>query len=159
MCECVRFGDLNVYFSDLYLRCASINDAFGEYFESLSVNMSIEMGIECSVRNAPVKGVDRCIEKSETDYHDRLFPTSAHIIDINRCSFTFPNPNQLIRGYQFMIQLFGTQNETGNDDESNFKVLKVVRIKNGFKKCSSTKKEMKYTDLKMNIHFGFIFKS
>ena len=43
-----------------------------------------------NLRVAPVKKMDRAIEKIGTDYHDeRKYPKSARILDLIRCSVVF----------------------------------------------------------------------
>jgi len=122
-----RFGDLRLYFNELYLQCASLNGEFGKYFDHV-IKLMNDDGIECSVRNAPIKSLDRCFEKTETDYHHKIWPTSAHLLDMNRCSITVPNANDALRVYHFLIQLSQTQQLFS---QSDIQILQIVRLKNG----------------------------
>ena len=48
-------------------------------------------------RSAPIKKLERCIEKTETDYMNESFPQSSKLIDIIRCSLSFSSLNNLLK--------------------------------------------------------------
>jgi len=134
--ENFRFGDFSIYFSTFYVRCASINEEFEYFFVNVQRIMMEETMINCFIRNAPVKSLDRCVEKIEVDYHDRYFPISANILDINRCSLTFGSIRDLIDGHQFINNLFD-RNKSDLFYRSDFRdcpiqITQIVRTKNEY---------------------------
>jgi len=88
----------------------------------------------------PVKRLDRCLAKCQSDYRDEQFPSAAHVLDIIRCSLTFDDVPTMLEGMDFFKQ----QIESGK-----FCVNRVMRIKNGFMEYKHD--EATYTDIKFNV--------
>ncbi len=51
----------------------------------------------------PVKQLDRCQAKAQLDYKDQPFPTSGQLIDLVRCSVTFPCLASLFKAIKHFI--------------------------------------------------------
>ena len=92
-------------------------------------------------QRGPVKRLERCYAKCQSDYRDEQFPSAAHVLDIIRCSLTFDDVESMLKG----MNLFKERVESGE-----FCVKEVVRVKNGFK-LEYTHDTATYTDIKFNV--------
>ena len=103
--------------------------------EPFQKKMKFIMSKYGNVHSGPVKGYDRCVSKTESDYFNNQFPTTAHIIDIIRCSITF---NDLQSYYNGLIQInkicqdgqkLNLKESLLNDDDI---IIRLMRCKNGY---------------------------
>ena len=92
-------------------------------------------------QRGPVKRLERCYAKCQSDYRDEQFPTAAHLLDIIRCSLTFDDVSSMLKGMEYFQQLI---------QSGKFCVREVVRVKNGFK-LEYTHEKATYTDIKFNV--------
>ena len=72
----------------------------------------------------PVKLIDRARGKAANDYSDREYPTSACVLDLNRCSLIFYDIKTLL----LALKLF--ENKIKYYQSGN--IIDIVRDKNGF---------------------------
>ena len=96
-------------------------------------------------QRAPVKTYERCIIKSNTDYHNQPHPTCASILDLMRCSITFNNIKSFINGLEKFVSMI-------NNGEIEC-LTKIIRIKNGFQNILNWKSylDAEYIDVKLNV--------
>eukprot|EP01083_Nonionella_stella_P047915 128311_1 len=91
-------------------------------------------------KKGPVKLLNRARNKVESDYTQEAFPTSACILDLNRCSFVFADIATLLKGLQHFVNKVWCY-QSGS-------IIGIVRIKNGFKEYIKT---TQYADIKLNV--------
>ena len=65
---------------------------------------------DCTFMPAPVKTQHRCIVKSQTDYSFEKYPSVANILDYNRCSCTFKNPDVMYNALNKLIECINNGN-------------------------------------------------
>eukprot|EP01083_Nonionella_stella_P023341 64553_1 len=134
--------DLNQYLNELLLRAHIIDDDFQKDVQ-LMVNEIQSVNYEVSYRRGPVKLKSRCVSKIENDYHKEAFPTSAHLLDINRCSLTFDSLSSIMNGMKQLIDKI-------NDGHTCLK--SIIRYKNGFSANGQfDDQHPKYADVKLNV--------
>eukprot|EP01083_Nonionella_stella_P099629 280124_1 len=131
----IKFYDLEIYLNELMLRCGMMNDQFQNDVSSI---FQKEPGV--SFRPGPLKTLDRCKIKTETDYYAEEFPNSACLLDIVRCTVSFDDFDAMIRS----IQLF---EKTIASNETCLK--EIMRVKNGFTEYQHTNPQ--YVDIKFNV--------
>ena len=56
------------------------------------------LDLSVSYQSGPLKRIERCVAKAETDYSDAKYPTSAKILDIIRCACVYDNCDDLVAG-------------------------------------------------------------
>ena len=88
----------------------------------------------------PVKMVERARSKAANDYADREYPSTACVVDLNRCCLIFDDIKTLLAA----IKLF--ENKVKYYQSGN--IIDIVRDKNGF--IDYTKK-VQYADIKLNV--------
>ena len=93
----------------------------------------------CNINNiiykdGPLKTSQRSLIKILSDYNNEIYPTSAHLLDVNRCLIITKNSFDLLKYYNFLSK------------NINFD---IIRIKNGF--IDFNEKNLKYCDIKMNL--------
>ena len=84
--------DLSQYLAQLILVCHEADDAFQEDIQTIfSVDKETKENKELGLlyKRGPVKRLERCYAKCQSDYRDERFPTAAHVLDIIRCSLVF----------------------------------------------------------------------
>ena len=62
-----------------------------------------------SYQSGPLKRIERCVAKAETDYSDAKYPTSAKILDIIRCACVYDNCDDLVAGMRRVAKRIGKQ--------------------------------------------------
>src|SRR5215510_1075786 len=94
--EILKFYNNRVYISKLYLNSKIINDSVMLNIESIMKPL-IENKIIYKFRKGPIKTIERCIEKTETDYMNQniSFPQSSKLLDTIRCSISFQSLKNL----------------------------------------------------------------
>eukprot|EP01084_Bolivina_argentea_P136564 240508_1 len=137
----LKFYNLNIYLNKLMLRSAMLNNKFQSDVRRIFNNRK---GV--IYRAGPLKNIQRCKSKCETDYCDENWPQSACLKDIVRCTITVDNIDILIDNVKYF--------ENFLQSESNKTCLKeILRIKNGFINYDNNAPE--YTDVKYNIRINF----
>ena len=110
--------NINGYLSNLLLISHSLDEIFHKTTESI-ISQS---NIKCKYKAGPVKTMDRCQKKAH-DYRYFDFPTTACIVDMNRCALCFDTCQDMIYGLNTLIKSI-------NSGQTCLK--KVVRVKNKF---------------------------
>ena len=84
--------DLSQYLTKLILVCHEADDKFQRDIQKIfsvdkDTNENKELGV--LYMKGPVKRLERCYAKCQSDYRDEKFPTAAHVLDIIRCTLVF----------------------------------------------------------------------
>eukprot|EP01083_Nonionella_stella_P145582 456488_1 len=140
--------DINEYLSKLLLTAHTVDDEFHK-----SIQMIFQIDLQKNNQSAikelnnmeysrgPVKLIARCQAKAETDYADEPYPSSACILDINRCALIFNDIGSMLNG----LNLF--ENKVSYFQSGN--IVAICRDKNGFAIYSHDKPD--YADVKFNV--------
>mmetsp|Transcript_40561 Transcript_40561/g.66645 ORF Transcript_40561/g.66645 Transcript_40561/m.66645 type:complete len:944 (+) Transcript_40561:110-2941(+) len=131
----LRYYDFEIYLNELMFRNAMLDDAFQEQCKAIFV------GDDVDYMRGPLKKIGRCKVKTETDYFNEDFPTSACLLDIIRCTITFKSIESMLA----MIKKF----ETLVQEQKCGCLKEIMRIKNGFIDYDHDKPQ--YTDIKYNV--------
>ena len=67
------------------------------------------LDLSVSYQSGPLKRLERCVAKAETDYSDAKYPTSAKILDIIRCACVYDNCDDLVAGMRNVAKRIGKQ--------------------------------------------------
>eukprot|EP01083_Nonionella_stella_P110065 321836_1 len=144
----IRFYDYHEYLPQLVLLAHILDDSFQKSMQNVfdidrytnigKINSDGD-GVVQYVRG-PVKRIERAKDKAQNDYSDALYPTSAKVLDFNRCSLVFNDISALL----FALQLF--QNKVNYYQSGS--IIGIVRGKNGFKEYID---ETQYSDIKLNV--------
>ena len=59
------------------------------YFGDLFVSLVTKIDLSVSYQSGPLKRIERCVAKAETDYSHAKYPTSVKILDIIRCACVY----------------------------------------------------------------------
>eukprot|EP01084_Bolivina_argentea_P100189 179953_1 len=132
----LHFYDINQYLPKLVLTSNMLDDNFQKCIK----NMYKDCGLNVQYRRGPVKLLNRCQAKSECDYANKNFPTSAHVLDILRCALIFDSIHSMLKGMDLFCEKI-------KDD--SLCVKEIVRVKNGFETYNHN--DPKYTDIKFNV--------
>ena len=156
----LRLYDFSAYLTLLITRAQMINSVFVSKMESLYSQSDTPN----TFRAGPVKTIKRCIAKSETEYANVKWPTSAKVIDVIRCSLTFEQIEDLNKGIAILLEFIKETKEEEEEKKKNpYLKLEVMRCKNMFTNMKEGKhfrnktKRMKlpipmeYRDIKMNV--------
>eukprot|EP01084_Bolivina_argentea_P265318 449688_1 len=139
--------DINEYLSKLLLTAHTVDK---EFHESIKQIFDIDLETDKSkitelndmeYQRGPVKLINRMKAKAETDYANEPFPSSACILDMNRCALVFEDISSMLKGLDLIknkISYF----KSGN-------IIGICRAKNGFKEYSH--KTPDYADIKFNV--------
>ena len=92
-----------------------------------------------------VKSIERARRKAENDYKNEEYPTTACVLDFNRCSLVFDKISSLL----YSLKLF--ENKIKYYQSGN--IIQIVRYKNGFKNYVIDTKTngCHYADIKLNV--------
>eukprot|EP01083_Nonionella_stella_P172307 590938_1 len=131
----IKFYDISLYLSELVLQCGFINDLFQRDIKSIFEGKA---GVRWKA--GPLKTMERCKVKTETEYNHEDFPQSSCLLDIIRCSVVFDDLSLMIQ----QIKVF--EEEVGSN---KYCVKEILRVKNGFATYSHDKPE--YIDIKFNV--------
>ena len=105
----------------------------------------------CLIRQGPVKALQRCTAKAESDYSAQPFPTTCCIIDLIRGSVTFDD----LKTYIDALTDFVRTVYDGSESKKVFSVISgIMRCKNGFSKYNGDDAAAipdRYCDIKLNI--------
>eukprot|EP01084_Bolivina_argentea_P069821 126983_1 len=91
--EIQTFIDSNLSVNILTTTAKQINKEFQHHMNSVMSHFG-------TVKDGPLKKVERCQSKLENDYQDAEYPKAAKLLDLVRCSITFNTVDQLIAGYR-----------------------------------------------------------
>eukprot|EP01083_Nonionella_stella_P191098 707518_1 len=142
-----RFYDYHEYLPQLVLLAHILDDSFQKSMQNIfdidrftSIGKMNSDGDVVQYVRGPVKRIERAKDKAQNDYRDAAYPTSAKILDVNRCSLVFNDISALL----FALQLF--QNKVNYYQSGS--IIGIVRGKNGFKEYID---ETQYSDVKLNV--------
>eukprot|EP01083_Nonionella_stella_P159988 522522_1 len=153
----VKHYDEQVYLPELISLAHSVDDAFHDSVRNIfAVDKVTNIGSIHSVRSAemdedekddrgviykrgPVKLTERARAKAERDYNQQKYPTTACVVDFNRCSLVFGSIRSLLDGLRLFI------NKVSHYKAGN--IIDIIRVKNGFKEYL---KKKQYADIKLN---------
>eukprot|EP01084_Bolivina_argentea_P016678 31177_1 len=91
-------------------------------------------------QRGPIKLLERARAKAENDYADQLYPCSACVLDLNRCSLLFENIHTLLAALKLFVNKINYF-QSGS-------IIGIARAKNGFKEYI---KQAQYADVKLNV--------
>eukprot|EP01083_Nonionella_stella_P039578 107632_1 len=137
--------DTRQYLSALVLTAQMVNSEFQKDIAKIfEINMKTSVGkFNAVYKEGPVKLLSRCQAKAEVDYKNEKFPTSAHVLDINRCSLIFDDISSMLKG----LKLF--DDAVRNHKENDICITQIIRNKNGWKEYSHANPT--YADIKFNV--------
>eukprot|EP01084_Bolivina_argentea_P086230 155859_1 len=133
--------DTNIYLNELLFTANILNDVFQADMKAITKEISIEGNIDASFCAGPVKTLERSQAKVQNDYINEAYPTSAKILDINRCSIQFQSVSAMMK----YIEIF--TNKINNKNARS--IISVIRVKNGWSVYSTDYPQ--YTDIKLNV--------
>ena len=87
-----------------------------------------------------MKTYSRAKQKAEHDYYNEIFPKSACVLDLIRCTLVFNNISTLLNALNLLVKKI-SYFQSGN-------IIGIVRIKNSFKNYSI---KSQYCDIKLNV--------
>ena len=100
--------DTNIYLNELLFRANILDDQFQRDMKFITKEISEEMEDDTiTYRAGPVKTLTRSQTKVENDYINEEWPTSAKILDINRCALQFKSIKSLMR----FLEIFSKENK------------------------------------------------
>ena len=138
--------DLNGYLTKLLIASHNINPIFQKecknYFDN---TFNKQHGIKCKNSEAPVKTKERSMMKAKIDYRNKQWPHSSNILDTVRCSVTFDNIDQFLKGFNIFFHQFNMPDgKISVSNNQNEKCLKgIVRIKKDFSSLELDRKKKK----------------
>ena len=140
--DALKEYESKIYLTKLLIKANNLNNFFQSQMKSFIANEAPEHGKYAS---APIKTIERCLIKAQTDYRNAKYPRTASIVDLVRCSITFDSGKvmaRVIRKFQKMIESKETRC-----------IKSILRTKNGFEQIGSdlTIDECDYRDIKMNV--------
>eukprot|EP01083_Nonionella_stella_P104191 298291_1 len=157
--DAFKWNEVTQYLGELILLAQMVDDAFQSSVKTLfNVNGITGFGTVDSTDDAkanadehtlvgkvkyirgPVKLIERCISKTEDKYSDRTYPTSACLLDLNRCGLIFYDMQTLLDALNTFERTVKAQ-QAGN-------IIDIVRDKNLFK---AYVQETQYADIKLNV--------
>eukprot|EP01083_Nonionella_stella_P125586 379838_1 len=89
--------DTNMYLNELMFRANIINDSFQNEMKQITKQINQETGDDVTFRMGPVKTLTRSQVKVNNDYINEAYPTSAKILDINRCALQFESIQSMMK--------------------------------------------------------------
>eukprot|EP01084_Bolivina_argentea_P181780 313901_1 len=143
------FYDYNEYLPQLILLAQIVDDEFQKSVQKIfNVDKHTNIGAinhdedesDIMYVQGPVKVLKRAYNKAQSDYLDEQFPTTACVLDFNRCSLIFHDIHTLLHS----LQLFTNKvkyYQSGN-------IIGIVRTKNSFQDYV---KQTQYADIKLNV--------
>eukprot|EP01084_Bolivina_argentea_P283043 484653_1 len=140
-----KFYDYYQYLPQLVLLAEFVDDPFQHSVQKIfnidkNTKSAIQNGGEIRYMRGPVKLIERARNKAENDYSNENYPTSACVLDLNRCSLIFNDISTLL----YCLKLFVNKvkyYQSGN-------IIGIARVKNGFFEYV---KEVQYSDIKLNV--------
>ena len=155
--DSLRFYDFNQYLSELVLLAQIVDDEFQKSMQNIfNINKKTNIGHiisddheekeidknrhQIQYIKGPVKLIKRARAKAMNDYSQMKYPTSACVLDLNRCSLIFNDIKTMLAA----IKLF--ENKIKYYQSGN--IIDIVRDKNGFMEYirDDTKESKVYED-------------
>eukprot|EP01083_Nonionella_stella_P161336 528300_1 len=144
----LKHYDMNQYLPNLLLLCHIINDEFQDcVMTAFGINATtnttaLNDTTNCiKYRRGPIKQLVRCRAKCENDYRRAQFPSSAHVLDVVRCTLIFEDVNGLLEELNGFV-------DKVRDNKCGV-IREIVRVKNGFGEWNSSNPN--YCDIKVNV--------
>eukprot|EP01083_Nonionella_stella_P167848 565096_1 len=160
--DSIKFYDYNEYLSELILTAQMNDDAFQRSVQKIfNIDKSTQIGkIDMNQNDiddekhanpnrgdgvivynrGPVKTIGRARGKATSDYAKERFPTSACVLDLNRCSLVFTDIGTMLKA----IKMFENKVNFYKSDA----IIGIVRNKNDFPKFVDNPQ---YADIKKNV--------
>eukprot|EP01084_Bolivina_argentea_P194416 333564_1 len=140
-----RFHDYNEYLPRLILLAQIVDDSMQNSVQKIfNIHKDTNIGYIDSApicySKGPVKLMSRARSKAENDYSNETFPSSACVLDFNRCSLVFDNISSLLSALELFINKVSYY-QSGS-------IIGIVRVKNGFMEYI---KQSQYSDIKLNV--------
>mmetsp|Transcript_38958 Transcript_38958/g.63691 ORF Transcript_38958/g.63691 Transcript_38958/m.63691 type:complete len:1180 (+) Transcript_38958:2-3541(+) len=135
-----RHYDTKLYLNDLLFRGNILDADFQAAVKRASKAIADEIGVKCSYRAGPVKTLTRCQAKVENEYIAEAWPTSAKLLDINRCSLKLASVKDLLKFLHHFVAKVGQGGVAT--------ITQIVRCKNGWQEYDEA--HPAYTDVKLN---------
>eukprot|EP01083_Nonionella_stella_P307226 1079064_1 len=134
--------DTNMYLNELIFRANILDSAFQDSMKqnTKEINEATENS-SVEYRAGPVKTLTRSQTKVENDYINEAYPTSAKILDINRCAIQFKTIEQMMQ----YIEMFSDKIQNNNAGC----IKEIIRCKNGW--ATYDEEYPQYTDIKLNV--------
>ena len=146
------FYDKHQYLPQLSINAQIVDDEFQKSVVNAmgidkmtgvgSINLDDEKSeiVQFEYKRGPVKLLERALAKAENDYFSEPYPTSASVLDFNRCSLIFEDIQSLLVALDvFVNKVYGY--DCGA-------IIGIVRAKNGFIDYAI---EPQYADVKLNV--------
>eukprot|EP01084_Bolivina_argentea_P014176 26502_1 len=137
----LKHYDTNIYLQELLFRANILDTMFQFDMKKITNEINLETGNNSIYRAGPVKTKNRSTVKVENDYINEAYPTSAKILDINRCAIGFNTIEEMMK----YIQIFTTK----INDGKAYCVVDIIRCKNGW--SIYAEEYPTYTDIKLNV--------
>eukprot|EP01083_Nonionella_stella_P237258 832475_1 len=157
--DSIKFYDYNEYLSELILTAEMNDDGFQRSIQKIfNIDQRTHVGrIETNENDekqshhnrddgmvvysrGPVKKISRARSKATSDYGNEPFPTSACVLDLNRCSLTFNDIGSMLKA----IKMFENKVNFYKSDA----IIGIVRDKNDFTQFVD---HPQYADIKKNV--------
>eukprot|EP01083_Nonionella_stella_P039706 108011_1 len=157
--DSIKFFDYTQYLPELILTAEMNDDGFQRSIQKIfNIDPSTHIGkVEMNPNDdekqtnrrgdevvvytrGPVKKIARARSKATSDYANERFPTSACVLDLNRCSLTFNDIGTMLKA----IQMFENKVQFYKSDS----IIGIVRNKNDFKTFGD---DPQYADIKKNV--------
>merc|ERR1712228_329563 len=148
-----NFYDLQQFLPNLALNAQILDDEFQRsVVGALGIDKVTGIGtigsaddekseaVQCEYRRGPIKALKRAQAKAENDYFSEPYPTSAAVLDFNRCSLVFEDIHSLLIGLDVFVNKVCAE-ECGA-------IIGIARSKNGFPEYL---KKKQYADIKLNV--------
>ena len=148
-----NFYDLQQFLPNLALNAQILDDEFQRsVVGALGIDKVTGIGtigslddekseaVQCEYRRGPIKALKRAQAKAENDYFSEPYPTSAAVLDFNRCSLVFEDIHSLLIGLDVFVNKVCAK-ECGA-------IIGIARSKNGFPEYLKVKQ---YADIKLNV--------
>ena len=113
------FYDSRVYLSNLMLVANAVNDKFHDTLK----NDILKKDFSVDYQRGPLKKIERCQSKAETDYSLKPYPNSAQLLDIVRCMLVYQRPEDLMAGIKVVVDRV---------KKGDTCLKRVLRVKNMF---------------------------
>eukprot|EP01083_Nonionella_stella_P078905 216203_1 len=151
-----RFYDYNQYLSQLVLLSQIVDDEFQRSVQKMfNIDKVTRLGSihtddhddekltgdgEILYLRGPVKLIERARYKAHMEYSNLAYPSSACVVDLNRCSLIFNDISTMLSALRLFVNKVKYY-RSGN-------IIGVVRDKNGFVEYV---KKTQYADIKLNV--------
>eukprot|EP01084_Bolivina_argentea_P174306 301944_1 len=133
--------DTRIFLNEILFRGNVIDSEFQNDMKRITKKINFETGDTVTYRAGPVKTLKRSQEKVGNDYINEDWPTSAKILDVNRCAIEFKSIESMMKFFKIFI------NKVNNNKCGS--IIDVIRCKNGWSIYNPDYAQ--YTDIKINV--------